>query len=119
MQDITSSAQNFAPLVGGATKAAKTAVALNNAFLASGASTADASRGVQQYSQMLSTNKVDMQSWRTLQETMPVALRKTAEAFGFTGKAATNDLYAALKNGEITMTELNNKFIELNKVLLT
>uniref|UniRef100_UPI003F69337E tape measure protein n=1 Tax=Streptococcus pluranimalium TaxID=82348 RepID=UPI003F69337E len=115
LSDITKSAQNFAPLTGNATKAAKAAIALNNAFLASGASVGDTSRGMQQYTQMLATGKVDMMSWRTLMETMPVALNKVAESFGYTGKSAKTDLYEALKSGEVTIEQLNDKFIELNK----
>lgn len=115
LDEVTKSAQQMAPLTGSATKAAQSAIALNNAFLASGASTADASRGMQQYTQMLSTGKVDLMSYRTLQETMPIALRKVANAFGFTGKSAENDLFKALQSGKITTEQLNDKFIQLNK----
>lgn len=114
LQDITKSSQSFATLTGSASSGAKTAIALNDAFIASGASAADASRGVEQYSQMLSSGKVDMVGWRSLQETMPASLNKVAAAFGFTGKAATKDLYGALQSGQITMDQLNNKFIELD-----
>lgn len=115
LDGITNIAQQLAPLTGGANSAAKAAVALNNAFLASGASVSDTSRGLQQYTQMLATGKVDLMSWRTLQETMPIALRKVAGAFGLTGKSAENDLFKKLQSGEITMDQLNNKFVELNK----
>lgn len=115
LDEITSSAQQLAPLTGSANKAAKSAIALNNAFLASGASVADTSRGLQQYTQMLSTGKVDMMSWRTLMETMPIALRKVANSFGYTGKSAETDLYDALKSGKISVEELNDAFIKLNK----
>ena len=115
LDNITKSAQNFAPLTGGATSGAKAAVALNDAFLASGASVADASRGMTQYSQMLATGKVDLMSYRTLQETMPIALRKVANAFDFTGKSAEQDLFQALKKGKITVDDLNKKFVELDK----
>ncbi|MDV3545194.1 tape measure protein [Leuconostoc falkenbergense] len=115
LNEITSAAQQFAPLTGSATSGAKAALALNDAFLASGASVADTSRGMQQYTQMLATGKVDMQSWRTLQETMPIALRKTANAFGFTGKSAEQDLFKALQSGQITIDDLNKKFVELDK----
>lgn len=114
LQDLTQSAQSFAILEKNASKGAKTATALNDAFLASGASAGDASRGVQQYSQMLATGKVDMQSWRTLQETMPYALTKVAKSFGLTGKSAERDLYAKLQSGEITMDELNDRFVKLD-----
>lgn len=114
LQDVTSVAQQLAPLTGSATKASKSAIALNNAFLASGASVADTSRGLQQYTQMLSTGKVDLMSYRTLMETMPIALRKVANSFGFTGKSAEQDLYKALQSGQITVDQLNDRFIKLN-----
>lgn len=114
LDDVVSTTQQFASITGDVDTAAKTTIALNDAFLASGASSADAARGLQQYTQMLSSGKVDMMSWRTLQETMPASLKKVAEAFGFTGRAATNDLYAALQSGTITMDQLNQKFVELD-----
>lgn len=114
LDEITSSAQQLAPLVGSSQKAARSALALNNAFLASGASAGDASRGLTQYTQMLSTGKVDMMSWRTLMETMPIALRKVANSFGYTGKSAETDLYSALQEGKITVGQLNDRFIKLN-----
>lgn len=114
LQELTKSAQSFAILEKSATGGAKTATALNDAFLASGASAADASRGVQQYSQMLSSGKVDLMSWRTLQETMPYALTQVAKSFGLTGKSAERDLYAKLQSGDITMEQLNKRFVELD-----
>lgn len=114
LQDLTKSAQSFAILEKSATGGAETATALNDAFIASGASSADASRGVQQYSQMLSSGKVDLMSWRTLQETMPYALTQVAKSFGLTGKSAERDLYAKLQSGDITMDQLNKRFVELD-----
>lgn len=114
LDEITGIAQQLGPLTGSANKASKSAIALNNAFLASGASVSDTSRGLQQYTQMLSTGKVDLMSYRTLMETMPIALRKVANSFGFTGKSAENDLYSALKDGKITTEQLNDRFIKLN-----
>ena len=114
LDEILASTQNIAILTGDMEGATETALALNNAFLMSGSSSADASRGLTQYVQMLSRGEVDMQSWRTLQETMGPALMQTAEAFGFAGAAAQNDLYDALKNGDITFDEFNGKLIELS-----
>jgi tape measure domain-containing protein len=93
-------------------------LALNNAFLASGSSSADAARGLEQYIQMMAVGKVDMDAWTTLQETMPYALNKTAEAFGYTGesgKAATQELYDALKSGKITFDDFNKQIVNLNE----
>jgi len=115
LDEVAATAQSIAIMTGDLDGAVDTTLALNNAFLASGASAQDAQRGLDQYVQMLSKGEVDLQSWRTLQETMPYALRKTAEAFGFTGESATNDFYDALKSGEITMSEFNAKLIELDQ----
>lgn len=115
LDEIVANAQNLTVLTGNLELATDTALALNNAFYASGAVTEDASRGLRQYTQMLSKGKVDLQSWRTLQETMGYALSKTAESFGYTGQSAQTDFYAALKNGDVTFDEFNSRLIELNE----
>ncbi|WP_438310794.1 tape measure protein [Sporosarcina sp. FA9] len=114
LDGIVKSAQNIAIMTNDLDTATDTALALNNAFLASGSSSADAERGLTQYVQMLSKGSVDMMSWKTLQETMGYALNETAEAFGFAGKSAQRDLYAALKDGDITFETFNAKIIELS-----
>jgi len=115
LDDVVSTAQRLTVLTGNLENSTNTTLALNDAFLASGSGAADASRGLVQYTQMLSKGKVDMISWRTLQETMGYALQKTAEAFGYAGQSAQNELYAALLNGAITFDQFNTKLIELDQ----
>ena len=114
LNEVVGTAQRLTSITGDINKSTDLTLALNNAFLASGSSSADASRGLQQFSQMLSAGKVDMQSWKTLQETMPYALQKTAESFGFAGQSAQNDFYTALKQGQLTFDQFASKLIELN-----
>lgn len=113
LDDVVASTQQMTAITGDLDRSTDTVLALNNAFLASGASTEDASRGMQQYNQMLSTGQVDLESWKTLQETMPLALQKTAEAMGLVGKSAQRDLYNALKEGTVTFDQFQDKLIEL------
>lgn len=113
LDDVVANTQRLTSITGDLDKSTDTVLALNNAFLASGASTEDASRGMIQYNQMLAKGTVDLQSWRSLQETMPLGLQKTAEAMGFTGKTAQQDLYAALQDGTVTFDQFNDKLIEL------
>lgn len=113
LDDVVANTQQMTAITGDLDKSTDTVLALNNAFLASGASTEDANRGMQQYNQMLSTGQVDLESWKTLQETMPLALQKTAEAMGFTGKSAQRDLYAALKDGSVTFDQFQDQLIKL------
>nr|WP_319218578.1 tape measure protein [uncultured Trichococcus sp.] len=113
LDDVVASTQQMTSITGDLGKSTDTVLALNNAFLASGASAADASRGTNQFVQMLSSGVVDLQSWKTLQETMPLGLQKTAEAMGYVGSTAQRDLYGALKSGEITFRDFQNQLIEL------
>ena len=115
LDTVVATTQKLTSMTGDLKQSTKLTIALNNAFLASGASTEEASRGLTQYTQMLSSGKVDLQSWKTLQETMSYALQKTAESFGYAGASAQNDLYKALQDGKITFSDFSKRLIELNK----
>lgn len=115
LNEIVSNTQQLAISTGDLDKGTDTAIALNNAFLASGASTADASRGMQQYVQMLSKGTADMQSWRSIQETMPIAMDKVAKSFKDQGVNSVNELYDALQDGTVTFEDFNNRLIKLNE----
>lgn len=114
LDDIVANTQQLAISTGSLDKGTDTAIALNNAFLASGASADAASRGMEQYRQMLGRGEVDMQSFKSVQETMPIAMDKVAKSFEDRGVTSTNALYDALKKGDITFTEFNDRLIELN-----
>lgn len=111
LADVVTTSKSLAAVTGDIDKATDTTIALNHAFLASGSSSEDASRGLQQYSQMLAKGSVDIQSWRTLQETMAPALTKVAKKLGITSGNA-NELYEALKSGTISFDQFNDAMIE-------
>lgn len=113
LDQVAQTTQVFMPLSDNAKEAAKATLALNDAFLASNASTADASRGLEQYKQMLANGKVDMMGWRSIEETMPASLQKVAKSFGI-ASGSTQELYNKLDSGEISMKQLNQRFIELD-----
>lgn len=113
LDEVATTTQVFMPLSKNANDAAKATLALNDAFLASNATTADASRGLEQYKQMLANGKVDMMGWRSVEETMPASLQKVAKSFGI-ASGSTQELYQQLNSGKITMKELNDRFIELD-----
>ncbi|MCF7546176.1 tape measure protein [Enterococcus faecium] len=85
LDDVVASTQQMTAITGDLDRSTDTVLALNNAFLASGASTEDASRGMQQYNQMLSTGQVDLESWKTLQETMPLLCKKQLKQWDLLG----------------------------------
>lgn len=111
LADVVTTSKSLSAVTSNIDKATDTTIALNHAFLASGSSSEDASRGLQQYSQMLAKGSVDIQSWRTLQETMAPALTKVAKKLGITSGNA-NELYEALKSGTISFDQFNDAMIE-------
>lgn len=115
LDDIVGSTRRFASMTGDLDGSTKAALALNNAFISSGSDAAKASRGTEQYLDMVARGEADLVGFRTLQETMPIALNKVAESFGFAGESAQGDLYDALSDGDITFKNFNDRIIELNE----
>src|SRR5690625_4020044 len=113
LDDIASTAQRMYTSFGDMDKASDSAIALNNALLGSGSSAEQARRGTEMYLKTLQTGQIDLQTWRSLSETMDVGLIKIAEGFDYAGKSAKDDLYKALQDGTITIDEFNDKLIEV------
>ena len=113
LQDIMPLVQQIAPLTGSLDEATNVGLAFNNMLVASGKSTADQSRAMQQYTQMLATGKVDMASWKTLMEVMPAQMNQLAESLLGAGKSGF-DLYDALRDGKLTMEDVNKAMVKLN-----
>lgn len=111
---LTGMVQQLAPLCSNLDEATNIGIAFNDMCLASGASTADVSRAMQQYSQILSKGIPDMQDWKTLQEVMPGQLNQVAKAL-IGPTANSKDLYNALKDGSITMDDFNAAVLKLDQ----
>lgn len=115
LDEIAASAQSFALMTGDIDLATDTALALNDAFLAAGSSSADVSRGLQQYTQMLAKGKPDAQAWYTITETMGTSLSQVAKKLGYTSTAVGGDLYTALQNGTLSFDEFNAAMVECDQ----
>ena len=110
---LTGMVQQLAPLCSGLDEATNIGIAFNDMCLASGASAADVSRAMQQYSQILSKGKPDLQDWKTLQEVMPGQLNQVAKAM-LGASATSKDLYSALQDGSVSMDDFNNAVLRLD-----
>lgn len=114
LDGIVSSAQKLAATIGDLDKASDAAIAINNMLLSGGQGSEAASRALTQFNQMLAANKVDVQSWLSVVSAAPGQLKQLAETMIGVG-ATQNDLYNAIKNGTISMTDLTNTIITLNE----
>lgn len=81
------------------TDATEAGLALNDLLLAGGGSTQVVNSAMEQFRQMLSKGKPDMQDWRSLLSAAPGQMNQLAEAMLGAG-ASANDLYYALGGGK-------------------
>ena len=82
-------------------------LAMNNAIIAGGASTAIQNSAIEQLTQAYSKGKMDMMEWRTLQMAMPAQLKQVASAMGL----QVDELGEMMRQGDNTQ-ETMNEFIE-------
>lgn len=114
LNDLAATTKSLAPFSRSLSEATDLSIALNDAFLAAGSSAADTSRGLIQFTQMLSKGKVDMGAWNTLQETMGSSLQQVAKKLGITS-GNTMELYESLKKGKISFKQFTDAILELDK----
>lgn len=114
LDSIAGATQKIAPLTGSLSKATDVTLALNNALLAGGKDAQTQANALEQFSQMMSAGKVDMQAWRSMLSAMPGQMNQLAQSM-LGPKANANDLYEAMKSGKITFDDFNNALIKLNE----
>lgn len=106
-EDIVSVTQYFALVLGDLDKATDLAIAANNAFVASGATSQQITSGMRQLQYLIDGTALRSTQWYSLIRAMPVALREVGVALGYpnfnaftadlmSGKVATDDLIGSL-----------------------
>ncbi|WP_290451144.1 tape measure protein, partial [Faecalibaculum rodentium] len=112
LDGIVANAKNLTLTLGDMDKGTDTAIAFNNAMLASGASTEDADRALTQYTQMLANGKPDMQSWMSMQTAGKYALTEVAKELGI-ASGSTQELYDQMQKGNISLDQFNDALIKV------
>lgn len=117
LDDMARTVQGLVAITGDLDKATDVGLAMNDMFLASGASTELATAAGEQFRQMLSKGKPEMQDWKSLVSAAPGQMDQLAKAM-LGPTASANDLYAALGGGKntptVTMDQLLDKIVELD-----
>jgi len=114
LDEIAGSVTKIAPLTKSLDEATEITLAMNNALLAGGKGKMAAANALEQFSQMLAANKVDMASWRSISDAMPGQLNQIAQSLLGAGKNS-QDLQEAMKEGNITFDQFNKALLKLNK----
>ena len=118
LDSVVSTVQGIVAVTGDLDQATDVGLALNDMLLASGSNQQLVNAAMEQFRQMLSKGKPELQDWKSLTSAMPGQMQQLAQALlGSTANA--NDLYTALGGGgaeaTITMDQLLAKIIELDQ----
>lgn len=108
--DIVANAQYFVLMLDDLDKATDLAIAANNAFVASGSSSAQISTGMRDIQYLLEGTELRKTQWYSLIRSMPIALREIGDALGYVDFASFTD---ALMDGEIATNTLIDSLIDV------
>lgn len=110
---MTSSVQKIVPTVKDVGKATDIMLAFNDALLAGGASTQVQDAALEQFTQVLAKGKPELEDWRSIQQAMPGQLDQVSKSI-LGASASSNDLYQAMKEGRVTVADLEDAFVALD-----
>lgn len=110
---MTSSVQKIVPTVKDVGKSTDIMLAFNDALLAGGASTQVQEAALEQFTQVLAKGKPEMEDWRSIQQAMPGQLDQVSKSI-LGASASSNDLYQAMKDGKVTVAQLEDAFVALD-----
>lgn len=108
LDEIAQTMQQMFLIFRDADKATDSALALNNALLASGTAAGELQTGIDMYMKALQKGKPSMMDWQSMLTRMSVGVDAVAESYGM----AVGEFGEALRSGEISMAEFNDRLIE-------
>lgn len=111
---VASQAQQLVPMTNDIQKATDITLALNNAMAAGGKDAQLQQNAIEQWTKSMARGKPEMESWLAMVQTAPAQMDQLAKSM-LGADANQNDLYEAMKNGTVTMDEVNQKMIELSQ----
>ena len=114
LDKVASQTQQVVAVTGDLDKATRLTLALNNAMASGGQSAEQQASAINQWVQAMAKGKPDLQDWRALVQTAPAQMNQLAEATLGAGKTQS-DLYDAMKNGTISIEEVNDAMIKLSE----
>lgn len=111
LDEVMSMAKLFTATIGDWGKATDYAIAVNEAFLASGTPASAQYQGMQQINDLLSGKKLQTREWSSLIASMPLAVREAGKQLGYTGEKA-DQFFGVLRSNEITNEEFLNALVQ-------
>lgn len=114
LDQIALSMQRLTPSSKSIGYATDLALAMNNAILSGGSSMDSQRAATEQLTQAFSRGKFELEEFKSLQVAMPAQLAQVAKFLGITS-GSTQELYAKLKDGTISMDTFKDAMITMSK----
>lgn len=115
LADVISETQRLASITGDVNKAADWALAISDAMLITTGDVNEASRGVQQFLQILSRGKPEGNDWNTILEVASPIMNELAKSLGYTSASLGGDFYTALQKGTLSTEKMMEALVKLDK----
>ena len=106
--------QQLAPSSKSIDQATDRYLAFNDAVLAGGASEDIQSNAMTQLTKAVSTNKMEMDTWMSIQQAMPGQLDQVAKSM-LGQSASASDLYQGMKDGKVSVSDFADAVVDLDK----
>lgn len=115
MSDAVSGAQRLTAVTGNVSKATDWIIAINDAMLSGTAPANRASEATEQFIQAISKGKFDLREWRDFTEVAAATADALAQSLGYASGVTEGDFYNALQKGEVSIEDMMNALISLDK----
>lgn len=115
LADVVSGTQRLATITGDVNKASDWILAISDAMLVTTGDASEASRGMQQFIQILSRGKPEGNDWNTILEVASPIMNELAKSLGYTSAALGGDFYTALQKGTLSIEDMMAALVKLDQ----
>lgn len=115
LADVVKGTQRIAALTGDVDKASDWTLAISDAMLITTGDVNEASRGMEQFIQLLSRGKPAGNDWNTIMEVASPIMNELARSLGYAGAELGGDFYTALQNGTLSTEDMMEALVKLDK----
>ena len=115
LADVVSGTQRLAAMTGDVNKASDWALAISDAMLITTGDVNEASRGMEQFMQILARGKPAGNDWNTIMEVASPIMNKLANSLGYAGAELGGDFYTALQKGTLSTEDMMEALVNLDK----
>lgn len=115
LADVVSGTQRLAAITGDVGKASDWILAISDAMLVTTGDVDEASRGMQQFIQVLSRGKPAGDDWNTIMEVASPIMNELAKSLGYASASLGGDFYTALQKGTLSIEDMMAALVKLDQ----